>query len=168
MAKCKLVHNGISIATQGLADSGAGGHVFIRRQFAIRLSKRLGIPIEKTTDSLKLYRYDGKASKELQEIITCTLDVQGRRFVNTPMVVVDLHHDIILGREWFARQDVLLDCKRRKLIWPEKREEYIAAHEIALPKEALKEQEPDPEHQRDAERRNRAMEQPRPQPMRIL
>jgi hypothetical protein len=102
MAKYKLVHNRISITTQGLTNSRAGRHVFIRRQFAIRLSKRLGIPIEKTTDSLKLYRYDGKASKKLQEIITCTLDVQGRRFVNTPIVVVDLHYDIILGREWFA------------------------------------------------------------------
>jgi hypothetical protein len=48
---------------------------------------------------LKLYRYDGKPSKEIKEIITCTLDVQGRRVVDTPIVVVDIHYDVILRRE---------------------------------------------------------------------
>src|SRR5450631_4494801 len=89
------------------------------------------------------------------------------------MVVVEMHHDIIIGREWFGRHDVLIDYKRRNLIWPDKRQEYLAAHEIALPKELLEEQTPDPEHQKDAERRDRAIDAqlpptPLPQPTRIL
>jgi hypothetical protein len=75
MVKCKLVSNGTAISILGLADSGAGGYVFIRRQFAKQLSKRLNIPIEQTEDSLKLYGYDGKPSAEIREIITCTFDV---------------------------------------------------------------------------------------------
>jgi hypothetical protein len=31
MVNCKVVNNGISIALRSLADSGAGGYVFIRR-----------------------------------------------------------------------------------------------------------------------------------------
>jgi hypothetical protein len=135
--------------TLGLADSGAGGYVFIRRQFAIRLSKRLGIPIEKPGDSLKLHGYDGKESDEIQEVFLCTLDVQGHRVLDTPMVVTDMHHDVILGREWFARHNVLIDCKRRKLIWPDKRRDYIAAYELLLLREALIEEKPNPKHQED-------------------
>src|SRR5450631_2258583 len=88
------------------------------------------------------------------------------------MVVVEMHHDIIIGREWFGRHDVLIDYKRRNLIWPDKRQEYLAAHEIALLKELLEEQTPDPEHQKDAERRDRAIDAqpptPLPRPTRIL
>jgi len=154
--------------TLGLADSGAGGYVFIRRQFAIRLSKRLGIPIEKPGDSLKLHGYDGKESDEIQEVFLCTLDVQGHRVLDTPMVVTDMHHDVILGREWFARHDVLIDCKRRKLIWPDKRRDYIAAHELPLSREALAEEKPNPKHQEDADRRDQAMDERPIQPQRIL
>ena len=68
---------------------------------------------------------------------------------------------------------MLIDCKRRNLIWPDKRQEYLAAHEIALLKELLEEQTPDLEHQKDAERRDRAIDAqppptPQPQPTRIL
>ena len=68
---------------------------------------------------------------------------------------------------------MLIDCKRRNLIWLDKRQEYLAAHEIALLKELLEEQTPDPEYQKDAERRDRAIDaQPSPtllpQPTRIL
>ena len=118
----------------------------------------MGIPIEKTEDSLKLHGYDGKESKEIQEVFTCTLDVQGRRVYDTPMVVVDMHHDIILGREWFAQQDVLIDCKRRKLIWPDKRNEYVAAHELEIKKEDLVKGTPSLGHQQDAGRRDQAMD----------
>jgi Reverse transcriptase (RNA-dependent DNA polymerase)/Retroviral aspartyl protease len=165
---CKLVHNGISIATLGLADSGAGGYVFIRRQFAIRLSKRIGVSIEKPGDSLKLYGYDGRESDEIQEVVICTLDVQGHRILNTPMVVIDMHHDIILGREWFARQDVLIDCKRRKLIWPDQRRDYVPAHELPLAREALTDDKLDPRYQEDADRRDRVMEERPPRPKHIL
>jgi len=118
----------------------------------------MGIPIEKTEDSLKLHGYDGKESKEIQEVFTCTLDVQGRRVYDTPMVVVDMHHDIILGREWFAQQDVLIDCKRRKLIWPDKRNEYVAAHKLEIKKEDLIKGTPSLGHQQDAGRRDQAMD----------
>ena len=59
----------------------------------------MGIPIEKTEDTLKLYGYNGKESKEIPELFTYTLDIQGRRILNTPIVVIDIHYDIILGRE---------------------------------------------------------------------
>jgi Retroviral aspartyl protease len=168
VVKSKLVYNGMSVTLSSLADSGAGGYVFIRRQLAIQLSRRMGIPIEKTEDTLKLHGYDGTESKEIQEVFTCTLDVRGRRIVDTPMVVVEMHHDIILGREWFARQDVLIDCKRRKLIWPDKRREYVAAHELVLAKETLEVGRPNLKHQQDVERRDRVMDSQPRQPVQIL
>ena len=157
MVKCKLVHNGMVVSSSGLADTGAGGYVFIRRSFALQLSRRLSIPIERTKDSVKLHGYDGKESEEIREVFTCTLGVGGRRIRDTPMVVVDMQYDIILGREWFAQQDVLIDCKRRRLIWPDKRKEYIAMHELEIQRKDLPDDTPDPRHQQDADRRDQAM-----------
>lgn len=159
----------MNVKALGLADSGAGGYVFIRRKFALQLSRRMGIPFEQPGDSLKLSGYDGKEGNEIREVFRCTLDVQGRRILDTPMVVTEMSHDIILGREWFAHQDVLIDCKRRRLIWPDKRRQYIATHELQLPRDDLVESKASPEHQQDADRRDRAIDaQPVPPPRRIL
>jgi len=119
----------------------------------------LGIPIERPGDSLKLHGYDGKESNEIQEVFICTLDVQGHRVLDTPMVVTDMHHDLILGREWFVRHDVLIDCKRRKLIRADKRHDYVAAHELLLSREVLEDEQPNSEHQEDANRRDQAMDE---------
>jgi len=54
------------------------------------------------------------------------------------MVVVDMdRHDLIFSRKWFSQFDVLLDYRRRSLIWPDSRKDYIARHELELPREAL-------------------------------
>lgn len=75
------------------------------------------------------------------------------------MVVVDeLYQDIILGKQWLTEYDVLIDCKRHKLIWPDKRRTYIASHEVEISKDALEPQEPDSEHQADADRRDKNLE----------
>jgi len=63
---------------------------------------------------------------------------------------------------------VLINCKRRKLIWPNKRRDYVAAHELPLAKEALQDNEPDPKHQEDADRRDQAMEERPPRPKQVL
>lgn len=44
--------------------------------------------------------------------------IHGRE-TRTPMLVLDMKHDIILGRKWFEDHDVLVDCKRRKISFPD-------------------------------------------------
>ena len=90
LVKCKLAHNGMIILSSGLADTGAGGYVFIHCSFASQLSQQLGIPIEQTKDLVKLHRYDGKESKEIWEVFTCMLGVGGQQIHDTPIVVVNM------------------------------------------------------------------------------
>lgn len=101
--------------------------------------------------------YEGTKSKKIHEVITCALDIDGRRLPKQTMIVLDMDHQIILGRKWLSKQDVLPDCKRRKLIWPEERQDYIAARELDIPQEALERQEIDLKHQQDADRRDKAI-----------
>jgi transposase InsO family protein len=75
------------------------------------------------------------------------------------MVVVDMkNHDIILGRKWFETYDVLPDCKRRTLAWPDDRTDYIGRYEIPLPRSVLSAPEVNPLHQADACRRDQKLD----------
>jgi hypothetical protein len=64
--------------------------------------------------------YDGKQAALITHAIVFTLIVDGRRQRNVPFLIVDLgKHDVILGRMWFAKHGVLLDCAKRQLRWLE-------------------------------------------------
>lgn len=135
--------------------------MFIQKAFAQQLAKRFQIKIRKTPDAIKLNSYEGTPSKKIQEVLTCSLDIDGRRFTKVPMIVLEMQQPLILGRKWFSRQDILIDCKRKRLIWPEERQDYIAARELQISKKSLDEQDQnkiDPTHQADVERREKALD----------
>jgi transposase InsO family protein len=158
--KCSLAYNGIIVSSKGLIDPGAGGLVFVGRAFANQLSERFQTPIIRTTDEVELNAFTGKRGCVAREIIICGLDIDGRRFPNTPMILTDMEDQLIIGRKWFSKHDVLIDCKRRKLIYPDQRVDYIPATELAIPQEVLQEQADrtiDPAHQEDVVRREQAM-----------
>jgi hypothetical protein len=49
--------------------------------------------------------------------------VEGKRFLEIPILITPLgQYDLIIRINWFAENDVWLDCKNWKLIWLEKRE----------------------------------------------
>ena len=89
------------------------------------------------------------------------------------MLVTNLgRHDLIIGRKWLAKQDVWLDVKNRKLLWPGKKDEraWVAAqHELTVTKKALAGAPINPDHQKDADRRDRAIAaEEKKAPVRIL
>ncbi|KAI1828762.1 hypothetical protein DTO006G1_9961 [Penicillium roqueforti] len=85
------------------------------------------------------------------------------------MLVADLgQHDLILGRMWFAEYDVLLDCRRHRMIWPQQGTLFDeVASKLATPistrilrrNEVINE-----DHQADVERRDRFFNEPRQDP----
>ena len=68
---------------------------------------------------------------------------------------------MILGLKWMAYFNVWLNPRDKRLMWPDDLERTNAPlfqREIQVPRNSLKLKKPDPEHQRDASARNRAMD----------
>jgi hypothetical protein len=53
-------------------------------------------------------------------------------------------------------------------VWPDSRKDYVARHELKLPREALQKEEISSVHQADADRRDQHIDEPILQPKKIL
>lgn len=114
-----LVLNGLSFTTLDcLVDTGAGGSVFINLKLARKLQKTLR-PERITNFTPQLIGgYDDKSTTQLIDVaLRMDLQVQGRRLGGT-FLVVDMKHDLILGRKWLEQHDVIPDVRRHRLLYP--------------------------------------------------
>ncbi|KAJ5134995.1 retrovirus polyprotein [Penicillium bovifimosum] len=90
------------------------------------------------------------------------MGIDGHIQQQIPMLVADLgKHDMIIGRLWFSENDVLLDCRRRRMIWPHEVSLFEeVASKIALPTPITILKNPrNLTHQKDADRRDKILEQ---------
>ena len=115
---CTVSNNGLGIKTSSLIDTGANGHTFINTKFVKTVERFLGVSPSPLKTPCKVRGFDGQQTTPITHAIELALMVDGRR-VKAPMLIVGLgDHDMILGRKWFAETGVLVDCKNRRLIWP--------------------------------------------------
>jgi len=133
--------NGYGINITALADTGANGWIFLNTPVAIAAAKFLHtstIPLDRPC---YIRGYDSKSEFEITHAIKFNLAVGGRRFLEVPMLIADLgNHDMIIGRKWMAAQNVLLDVRNRRLLWPDGTsplDEAQIAQETAFEKEML-------------------------------
>ena len=86
------------------------------------------------------------------------------------MLVVKLGgQDLILGRKWAADFDILIDCKNRKLIWPENRPKIRDwSRVITTQKKNLAPEMPNQAHQEDVDRRDQLLEKDTWRPQAIM
>lgn len=116
----QIAYNGISISMTILAEIGANGYLFIDTQRAIEMAKFFGISTKRLSKSIGTKGYNGQPGTAITHTITCHLLIDGRRFLNQPLLVTPLgQHDLIIGRRWFAKHDVWLDVRNQGLVWPE-------------------------------------------------
>jgi hypothetical protein len=114
--------NGSVIALKALADSGAGGLVFINTSCAIEAAKFFNTAVAWLKQPCPVRGYDEKPDATVTHAIILHLVVDGRRQLNVPMLILDLgNHDLILGRKWLELHDIWMDIRNRCLIWPNER-----------------------------------------------
>jgi transposase InsO family protein len=159
----KIAQNGYSVAVQALIDTGANGFAFIDTKLAVMVAQFFGIHTEALDSKCAVRGYDGKSTNPITHAITLNLVVDGHRQLATPMLIVDLgRYDIILGKKWLAKFDVMPSCKLNRLIWPEETtllDEVSTKCLTPLPKRILQRKERiKEEHQEDADRRDKLME----------
>jgi transposase InsO family protein len=98
-----------------------------------------------------------------------TLRIDGRQIQITGLVVKLESHDMILGREWASDTEILIDCKNRKLVWPDCLPATKSWNKIlTTTRKILESGIKNPEHQKDADRRDALMAQDTWRPKAIL
>ncbi|EKV14852.1 Retrovirus polyprotein, putative [Penicillium digitatum Pd1] len=116
------MHHGRSFSISALGDTGADGYVFLNRELSVLLGKRFGLKAESIGQECPVRGFDGKPSKAITHVTFLTMCVDGRIQQQVPMLIADLgKYDMILGRKWFAENDVLLDCRRYRMIQPDEK-----------------------------------------------
>ncbi|CRL31343.1 RNA-directed DNA polymerase (reverse transcriptase) [Penicillium camemberti] len=153
------MHNGRSFSISALGDTGADGYVFLSRGLSVLLGKRFGLKAESIGQECPVRGFDGKLSKPITHVTFLTMCVDGRVQQQVPMLIADLgKYDMILGRKWFADHDVLLDCRRYRMIWPDEKtlfDDVSSKMAVPTPTAILQKPKSNPDHQADADRRDR-------------
>ncbi|QKX64391.1 uncharacterized protein TRUGW13939_11565 [Talaromyces rugulosus] len=163
----QLAKNGYSICTKALADTGANGFAFLDVFLAEKLARHFQTYTVPVSEPCGVRGYDGKTVEPVTHLMILTLVVDGRMQRHLPFLLVRLgRHDVILGRMWLEKYNVLVDCRNRRLLWPEDvslKDQMEREQFIRMPKTILRRNGPvNLEHQADMERRDRLMEEPVP------
>ena len=139
--KIQLVKNGLSIASLSLIDTGAGGYGFIDAEFLSLIGNRLGATLIPLRKEVRVKGYDGHSPQGITHAMKFSIQIDGRRIDDEPFLVLNLgNHEIILRRKWLAEHDVLLDCKNRRLVWPDHpslRDEVVTKIPKVIPRKIL-------------------------------
>lgn len=100
------------ITTDALPDTGASEYVFINRSLAKQALKYLCS--QKITDLAPspVARFDGRVTQLIDVASVMNLTIHGRLFHQTPFLVIETKHDIILGGKCFEKNGVKIDCKK--------------------------------------------------------
>jgi hypothetical protein len=159
---CTVSKNGFCVPLTALADSGANGFTFINTACAIDIAKFFNLKAQPLVRPIHTKGFDGRPGKPVTHILTLHLSLDGQRQENIPFLILDLGtHDLILGLKWMSYFNVWLNPRDKRLMWPDDPERTTTPsfqREIQVPRNSLKSKKPDPEHQRDASARNRAID----------
>ena len=120
LVDCKVCWNGKTIALKALVDSGANAYALINQKHVRSLTKVLQMPVHKLKKPIPLRGFDGQPSEAIQQILEVNLGLDTHIQLRQYLLAAELgSHDLILGRKWLAAHDVLPDCRRNRLHWPE-------------------------------------------------
>lgn len=158
---CTITRNGVGITVTALIDTGANGYAFIDRTCAERITKKLGLQRSPLEREIPVTDYKGQNGSPIKSVLWTDLWIDGRLERAAPMLELDTgpENEVLLGRKWLAYHGILPDARRHRLVWPEGRtRDFGRSGIIDIPYSALAPQTPNPEHQRDADRRDRAMD----------
>jgi predicted aspartyl protease len=158
----KIAFNGRSFLIKSLVDTRVNGFIFINIRLVRLLIKNLGLRIVRLSKECPITRFDGKPADPITYAVVLSMITDRRVQHRVLMLVADLgQHDMIIGRMWFEKYSVLLDCKGRRMIWPDKPTLFESvAYRIPtpLPISILKRKMLiDPAHQSDANRRDQLL-----------
>lgn len=158
-----VTRNGISIKHKALIDSGASGYLFMNRLLALKIARRTGAKITNTEDMAHVQGYRNDEKQSLHQVITLSLQLDGRHCSHQHFVMVDMNRDIIVGDKFFIEHKLLIDCANRRLLTREEvgplaGPDYVPATNLLLPPTSLEPPKLDKKAMSDIERRAKEWE----------
>lgn len=158
-----VTRNGISIKHKALIDSGASGYLFMNRLLALKIARRTGAKITNTEDMAHVQGYRNDEKQPLHQVITLSLQLDGRHCSHQHFVMVDMNRDIIVGDKFFIEHKLLIDCANRRLLMREEvgplaGPDYVPATNLLLPPTSLEPPKLDKKAMSDIERRAKEWE----------
>lgn len=114
--KCTISSNGFSLSTfDVLPDTAASSYLFISRSLAIKVLKYLKPERVTNFPPSPVARFEDKATQLIDITLLINLKIHGRELQNGPILVINMKHDLILGRKWLEEHGVKLDCRENNL-----------------------------------------------------
>ena len=154
---CTVSNNRLRIQIRVLVNTKVNGFVFIDSELAKLACRHLNLQNKPLRTPCNVRGFDRKQANPITHYIEMSLTIDGRLQSKIPMLIVDLgRQDLIIGRQWAANFDVLINCRERKLIWPETQPKNYR-RVIAVKKEDLI-RPVNQQHQQDADRRDRQLD----------
>jgi hypothetical protein len=122
---CTISINGLGIKSSSLIDTGANSYTFIDTKLVKLAERFLGVEPQPLPLPYTICGFDGKPAESAKKYIEVLLLIDGRS-INIPMIILNLgDYNIILGRKWAVYIDVLVDCRRHRLIWPKNKPKSV-------------------------------------------
>ena len=79
----------------------------------------LGYLWTKLVELIPVIRFNKNYKYYLIYITTANLYLNRRTEIEVPFLELDISvYNIILGRKWLEENDILINCRRRRLLWP--------------------------------------------------
>ena len=152
---CHIFNNGSRVSSFALADTGANALALIDTLSAQAISQFLSVPTERLPNPIVVQGFNGADAPLITSILQVHICVDKRRLYNIPFLITDLGgHDIILGRKWMSYLRVVLDIRRRRIVWPGTLPPTpYFAKEISIPMKDLFYRPRNPRHQEDVVQR---------------
>ena len=119
---CTISRNGHGVSLSALANTGANGYIFINTRCALDAAKFMNTTAVRLQQPLPVRGFNGQSGAPVTHAIILHMKVAGRRQKDQPMLIANLgQHDLIIGRKWLEENDIWLDVRNRRMIWPDER-----------------------------------------------
>lgn len=116
---CTLACNGFSLTTSNaLPDTGASGYLFISRDMAKKALKYLRPQRVTNFPPSPVAGFEGEATQLIDVALVMNFKIDCLELINVPFFVINMKHDLILGRNWFEQHGVIIDCREKQFFVP--------------------------------------------------
>ncbi|KAK4182096.1 hypothetical protein QBC35DRAFT_396656, partial [Podospora australis] len=117
---CTLINNGLSLTTiDTLVDTGANGYLFVSKRFAKKIMALLKPKKLSNFTPHSVTGHTGVDRNVIDTVLEMCLMIQRRMTGKIPIMVVETGHDMIIGEHFLRKHDILPDCNRHRLLFPD-------------------------------------------------
>ena len=157
MISTQVQNDGLGLEVKALCDTGADIPLLVSPAVADRAIEVLGARMVRLCKPIQLADYRKQLAGRITHKVVMNLELDHRRFRDQTFFVTDTGHDVFIGQEWLAKQDVWIHPGTRSFKWPDDKPPLAKFSPVL--KVDHRKPRPDPKAQADTQRRDALMEQ---------